>query len=98
MDEIHALFRKQGDIKDEIRIRMYFANFFQFNKSFPASQKYPKWPSCQGEYYFSLSVSQVRLVCGDTGGRLGAVSRASIPSGDTLEEVVINNNNIPHLR
>ena len=40
----------------------------------------------------------MRLVCGDTGGRLEAISRASIPSGDTLEEVVINNNNIPHLR
>ena len=47
---------------------------------------------------FSLPVSKVRLVCGDTGGRLGAFSRATIPSGDTIEEAVINNNNIPHLR
>ena len=46
---------------------------------------------------FSLPVSKVRLVCGDTGGRLGAFSRATIPSGDTIEEAVINNNNIPHL-
>ena len=47
---------------------------------------------------FCLPVSKVRLVCGDPGGRLGAFSRATIPSGDTIEEAVINNNNIPHLR
>ena len=52
-----------------------------------------------GRIIFSAPpVSKVRLVCGDTGGRLGAFSRATIPSGDTIEEAVINNNNIPHLR
>ena len=54
-----------------------------------------------GRIIFSASlypISKVRLVCGDTGGRLGAFSRATIPSGDTIEEAVINNNNIPHLR